>query len=214
MADTAIDKAIIVNWALVELGLAPSFSIDVDTKLGGLVDIFWPRAEARAFGLHDWTFCRQTLQLTRQSATPVTGYTYGFDLPGNRFGPALKLLSDPRNDTPLRDFTIEGTTVFCDEPAVYARCKVALDPEEWEPQFADAFALLLASYLAVPLLQDVDLKNDKLAEAIGSRSEGGTGGVFGRMIAQDRGAAPVGTPATSDALQGGRIGGGDWYGKY
>ncbi|TIU44975.1 MAG: hypothetical protein E5W19_32320 [Mesorhizobium sp.] len=214
MADTAIDKAQIVNWALVELGLAPNFSIDDQTPLGGFVDIFWPRALARSFGLHDWTFCRQTFLLTRQAATPVTGYAYGFDLPGDTVGPVLKFLSDPRRDTPIRDFTIEGKTVFCDEPTVYARCKVMVEPEHWEPQFADAFALLLASYLAIPLTQDIDLKNDKLAEAVGTRSEGGTGGIFGRMIAQDRAAAPVATPATTDMLQGGRTGGGDWYGKW
>ncbi|MER9622677.1 hypothetical protein NKI98_14760 [Mesorhizobium sp. M0222] len=214
MADSEIDKALIVNWALVELGLAPNFSIDDQTKLGGLVDIFWPRACARSFGLHDWTFCRQTFLLTRQAATPVTGYRYGFDLPGNRVGPALKLLSDPRRSTPIRDFTIEGKTAFCDDEAVYARCKVMVDPVDWEPQFADAFAILLASYLAVPLLQDTDMANDKEAKAIGTPSQGGAGGIFGRMIAQDRSAAPVSDPVVSNALDGGRAGGGDWYGKY
>ncbi|MCZ8545073.1 hypothetical protein OOJ09_12840 [Mesorhizobium qingshengii] len=214
MADAEIDKAMIVNWALVELGLAPKFSIDDETALGGFVDIFWPRALARSFGLHDWTFCRQTFQLTRQEATPVTGYRYGFDLPGNRVGPALKLLSDPRQSTPIRDFTIEGKTVFCDEQQAYARCKVMVDPVDWEPQFADAFATLLASYLAIPLTQDAELAADKEAKAIGSPSTGGTGGIFGRMIAQDRAAAPVSDPAVSRALDGGRTGGGDWFGRW
>jgi len=214
MADAEIDKAMIVNWALVELGLAPNFSIDEQTKLGGLVDIFWPRACARSFGLHDWTFCRQTFLLTRQEAVPVTGYAYGFDLPGNRVGPALKLLSDPRRSTPIRDFTIEGKTVFTDEPVAYARCKVMVDPVDWDPQFADAFATLLSSYLAIPLLQDAELKADKEASAIGTPSTGGTGGIFGRMIAQDRAAAPVSDPAVSNALDGGRTGGGNWHGKY
>ncbi len=213
MAEAEITKVMIVNWALVELGLAPKFSDDDKTPLGGFVDIFWPRALARAFGLHDWTFCRQTFQLTRQAAVPVTGYRYGYDLPGNRVGPALKLLSDPRRSTPLRDFTIEGKTAFCDEETVYARCKVMVDPVDWEPQFADAFATLLASYLAIPLTQDAKLAADKEAAAIGTASTGGAGGVFGRMIAQDRAAAPVSDPAVSQALDGGRTGG-DWYGRW
>ena len=210
-----IDKAVIVNWALVELGLAPSFSIDDATRLGAMVDIFWPRAEARAFGLHDWTFCRQTSQLTRQAATPVTGYRYGYDLPGSRIGPALKLLSDPRRDVPIRDFTIEGQTAYCDEETVFARCKVRVAPESWDPQFADAFATLLAAYLAIPLTQDADMQAQNERKAIGTPSEGGAGGMFGRMIAQDRSAAPVGTPATTDTLQGGRFSGADnWYGRW
>lgn len=214
MAEAEITKVMIVNWALVELGLAPKFSDDDETSLGGFVDIFWPRALARSFGLHDWTFCRQTFLLQRQNATPVTGYAYGYDLPGNRVGPALKLLSDPRRETPIRDFTVEGKTVFCDEERVYARCKVMVDPVDWEPQFSDAFATLLASYLAVPLLQDSQMAADKEANAIGTPSTGGAGGIFGRMIAQDRSAAPVSSPAVSDALDGGRVGGAPWHGRY
>lgn len=212
MADTEISKVMIVNWALVELGLAPKYSIDGEISLGGKVDMFWPRALARSFAVHDWTFCRKTFRLTRQSATPVTGYRYGFNLPGNRVGPALKLLRDPRRADPIRDFTVEGTTVFCDEETAYARCKVMVDPVAWDPAFCDAFATLLASYLAVPLLQDIDLAAEKLELAVGTRSEGGAGGMFGRLIAQDRSAAPVAAPATSEVLQGGRTGG-DWWGR-
>lgn len=213
MADAEIDKVKIVNWALVELGLAPKFSIDSETTLGGFVDMFWPRALARSFGLHDWTFCRRTLRLDRQAATPVTGYRYGFDLPGDRVGPALKLLSDPRRNTPVRDFTVEGKTAFCDEETVYARCKVFVDPVDWEPQFADAFATLLASYLAIPLTQDAELAADREAKAIGTPSTGGAGGMFGRMIAQDRSAAPVSSPATTDVLSGGRNSE-PWHGRF
>ncbi|RUT81930.1 hypothetical protein, partial [Mesorhizobium sp. M7A.T.Ca.US.000.02.2.1] len=145
MAEAEIDKAMIVNWALVELGLAPNFSIDTETKLGGLVDIFWPRAIARTFGLHDWTFCRQTFVLTRQDAAPINGWTYGYDLPGGILGPPLKLTTDALCERPLRDFALEGKSAFANEPVVYARCKLALDPVAWPPQFADGFAMLLAS---------------------------------------------------------------------
>jgi hypothetical protein len=213
MADTAVDKAMIVNWALVELGLASNFSIDDNGKLGGIVDMFWPRTVAQSFGLHDWTFCRKTFRLDRQPETPVTGYAYGYSLPGGRIGPALKLLSDPRRNEPIRDFTIEGTTVYCDEETVYARCKVEVEVESWDPQFQDAFAVLLASNVCLPLTQDGDLADAKQVKAIGTRSEGGAGGLFGRMIAQDRAAAPVGTAATTDVLQGGRIPG-PWHGRF
>lgn len=214
MAEAEIDKAMIVNWALVELGLAPNFSIDPQTKLGALVDIFWPRALARSFGLHDWTFCRRTTQLARQAATPNNGWTYGFDLPGDILGPPLKLTFDAACEMPLRDFTIEGTTVFAHDPIVFARCKVALDPAAWPPQFADGFATLLSSYLAIPLTQDPELKADKEAAAIGTPSTGGAGGIFGRLMAQDRAAAPVGSPAVTNMLGGGRSSSEPWHGRW
>lgn len=214
MAEAEIDKAMIVNWALVELGLAPNFSIDTETKLGALVDMFWPRAEARCFGLHDWTFCRQTFSLQRQLATPNNGWTYGYDLPGGIFGPPLKLTSDARCEAPLRNFTIEGKTVFTHEPTVFARCKVALAPASWPPQFADGFATLLSSYLAIPLTQDPELKADKEAAAIGTPSTGGAGGILGRYMAQDRAAAPIGSPAVTNVLDGGRSSSEPWHGRF
>lgn len=211
--EAELTKAMIVNWALVELGLAPNFSIDDETTLGGLVDMFWPRAIGHCFGLHDWTFCRRTSRLSRQDEEPETGYRFGFDLPGDKIGPPMKLLRDPRREDPIRHSRIEGRTLYCDEDTVYAVCKVAVAPKVWDLQWASAFATAFSSFLAVPLTQDGDLAADKWAAAFGTRSEGGTGGVFGRMIAQDRAAAPVGSNLlANDLLTSGRFSG-DWYGR-
>lgn len=213
MPDSELTQPMIVNWSLAELGLAANFSTDEQTTRGADVALMWPRAEAQSISLTDWTNFRRTTRLTRQAATPDTGYAYGYDLPGDRFGEPLKLLSDPRRETPIRDQRIEGDTLSCDEPTVYAVCKVRRDPAYWDPQWANCFAVLLASYLAVPLLQDPDMAEAKMVLAIGTRSEGGTGGMFGRLIAQNRAAGPVASPLyRDDPLTAGR-GGGDWYGR-
>lgn len=212
--ETVLDKAMIVNWALPELGLAPTFSIDDATPLGAQVDIFWPRAVGHCFGLHDWTFCRRTARLSRIEDEPETGYRYGFELPGDKIGPPQKVLCDPRSQHPVRDFRIEGQVLFADVPDVWVVCKVAVDPSAWDWQWAGAFATCLASMLAVPLLQDMDLAGEKWAMAFGSPSQGGTGGIFGRLIAQDRAAGPVGANMlVNDPLTAGRFSG-DWYGRW
>lgn len=215
MAEAEITKATIVNWALSEIGLAPKFSVDEQTKLGATVDIYWPRAVARCFGVHDWTFCRRTNLLTRQSATPVTGYAYGFDLPGGRIGLPMKYSEDPRSTRPVRNFRIEGETVFVDVPVLYAVCKVPVDPVAWPPQFMDAFAKALASYFSVPLLQDIELAKEKEKEAFGNPQEGGAGGVFGRLIAQERAGEPQGDNLLrDDPLTASRHSGGAWHGRW
>lgn len=212
--EAELTKAMIVNWALSELGMAPSFSIDEESPLGALVDIFWPRCIGHTFGLHDWTFCRRTSRLTRQTAEPETGYRYGFDLPGDKIGQPMKLLTDPRREIPIRNSRIEGQTLYVDEDTVYAVCKVRVDPKIWDWQWASAFATALSSYLAVPLLQDTDLALEKAAAAFGTRSEGGAGGIFGRLIAQDRASGPVGSNLlANDPLTAGRFSG-DWHGRW
>ncbi len=214
MTDGALlTKAMVVNWALAELGLAASFTIDDQSSLGKDVAIFWPRAIGRCFGLHDWTFCRLTYRLTRQATAPDTGYQYGFDLPGNRIGNPQKYLSDPRGQTPVRDTRIEGNTLSADEPNVWAVCKVPVEVEIWDWQWADAFAVALASYLAIPRTQDADLAEAKERKAFGTPSEGGTGGMFGRLIAQDRASGPVGASmANENPLTNGRFTD-NWYGR-
>jgi hypothetical protein len=213
MPDALFSKVEVVNWSLVELGQAPAYSIDTATALGAIVDTMWPRAVARCFGLHDWTFCRRTHLLTRQAATPVTGYAYGFDLPGGRIGEPMRYLRDPRTRAVVRDVRIEAGTVFSDEPVLYAVCRMAVDPEQWDAQFADCFASALAGFLAVPLLQDSDLADEKLQLAFGPPSQGGSGGAFGRLIAQIRSAEPQGAEMlAADPLTAGR-GAGPWYGR-
>ena len=210
MADSVLSKEIIVNWARADLGLAPKFDFSDESEFGQLVAVFWPRCEARAIALHDWTFCRLTRRCTRQVATPENGWAHAHDLPGDRIGPPLKLLSDPQANIPLRNFDIEGNTVFSREPVVYARCKVRVAPEAWPAEWADAFAKLLASYFAVPLLQDTDIAAQREYEAVGRPSEGGTGGIFGRLIAQDRAGQPLGQPLTdADPLSAAR-----WHGRW
>lgn len=213
MSDAELTRAMIVNWALAEIGQAANFSDDSETKMGGIVDMFWPRCQARAFGLHDWTFCRRTVRLTRLAETPENGWTYGFQLPGDRYGPQLKILADATRDVPYRDFTVEGQVLYANQADLWARIKVAVAIEHWEPQFADAFATLLSSYFAVPLLQDLELAAEKEAKALGSRSEGGAGGIFGRLIAQDRASEPVGRPQSGPGhpLDVGRAAGSRWW---
>lgn len=191
-------KPIIVNWALAELGLPPKFSIDDQTALAGYVDIFWPRTEARCFGVHDWTFCRRTARLDRLEAQPQNGWNHGFALPGDRIGPPLKLLSDPRRETPLRSFDIEGDTLYADEPQAWARCKVAVDPAAWPIQFAEVFATALAAALAVPLRQDDSTAAELEMKAFGHPREQGAGGVIGRLIAQDVASKQVASPLLRD----------------
>jgi hypothetical protein len=70
---------------------------------------------------------------------------------------------------------------------------MAVDPSIWDLQWASCFAVVLASMLAIPLRDDAELQAAKWQEAFGSPREAMGGGKFGRLIAQDRAANPVGS---------------------
>lgn len=207
MLDQAVDKPTIVNWALADLGQPANYSVDSETRLGGLVDRVWDRTVYHCFFLTDWNFCRQTSKLSRRDATPETGWRWGFDLPGDRLGDPLKVMRtiDRSRGDPLRAFDIEGDVLYADEPDVWARVKVWREPDTWDPGFLTCFTKALAGYLAVPVLQDEDLRDGYLRAAFGTPSEGGAGGMFGRLIAQHRATVPLGSPLlNSDPLTAAR----------
>lgn len=192
--ESQITQATLVNQALIDLGQSPNFSIDQNTGIGGIVDIVWPGVVDETFGLHDWTFCRKTFKLNRHANAPQSGWKYAFDLPGNKVGDPLAILRDARRNDVLREYYLEGFEVHCDVAEIWARCRVLIDPRYWDPAFRAAFRKALAAELAVPVLQDIDLKNELRKEAFGTPSEGETGGKFGRLIAQNRAASPIGAP--------------------
>lgn len=199
MADgQTIDKPTLVNRALAEIGQPPKYSTDGETAFGQVVELVWPRVIDKCFGLHDWSFCRRTLKLARHAAKPANGWTYGFDLPGDRIGPPLKVLRSADERDVLRHYDIEAGALYAHEKDLWARCKVALSPEAWDAGFRDAFVTALAAELAVPMTQDIELRNDLRREAFGTPSEGMAGGKFGRIIAQDLAGQPVGSPLLRD----------------
>lgn len=212
-----IDKATIINWALGEIGAGPMFSVDDGSDLAEQVENTWPACVDRVFGMHSWSFAKKTYRNVRLAAEPENGFRYGFDLPGERIGAPLRYLEDPRRRTPLRDFALEGGQLFCDVPDTWSLCKVYVDPDIWPPDFRSAFVTALGGYLAMPVWQDADLRNDKMVEAFGTPSREGTGGLFGRLMAQDLAAAPIGAPMERESpVVNARITGVSepWYGRW
>lgn len=212
------DEATIINSALTEIGAGPMFSIDDDSDLAEQIQYCWRTVVDRTFGLAYWTFARKTFRNTRLAATPENGFRYGFSLPGGRIGQPLKYSSDARCRSPIRDFTLEAGQFFCDQPDTWSLCRVYVAPENWQPEWRAAFILALEGYLSVPVWQDRQMRDDLLAEAFGTPSQGGAGGVFGRLIAQDVASQPTGEPQTlDDPLSGARFSGAGpdhWAGRY
>ncbi|MDW5313728.1 hypothetical protein [Rhizobium sp. PL01] len=215
----SIDKATIINWALTEIGVGPMFSVDDDSDLASQIENVWQPVVDRTFGMHDWTFSRKTFRNTRLADRPENGWSYGFDLPGSRIGNPLKIMDQAgRSPRPLRNFTIEEGKLFCECTETWSLVKVAVDPDTWPPEWRGAFVVALGAYLCVPVWQDKDMKADMLVEAFGTPSREGTGGLFGRLMAQDKASNPIGSPQADDnPLTNARTsthGGEDWAGKY
>lgn len=215
----SIDRATIINMALTDIGAGPMFSVDDDSDLAAQIELQWMAVIDRTIGMHSWSFCRKTYKNTLLSTAPDNGWRYCFDLPGTRIGNPLKILDQAgQSPRPLKRFTIEEGKLFCDVTETWSLCKFQADPDYWPPEWRGAFVVALGAYLAVPVWQDADMRNDMLVEAFGTPSREGTGGLFGRLMAQDRASEPVDDMGNEEnPLINARYGGASdeaWYGRW
>lgn len=216
-----IDKAMIINWALTEIGAGPMFSTDDESPLAQNIENTWQRTVDFAFTLDEWYWAKRVARLDRHADTPENGWQYGFDLPGDRVGPAVAFMDRAgQSPRPLRNFHLEGKSVFANVPDLWAEIRIIVDVDDWDASFRAAFTKLLASELAIPVFQDGKLKEDLRTICLGQPHEKNTGGLFGRLMAQNKAAEPIGaTPLMAatpldDARYSSGPGFHDWAGKY
>lgn len=214
-----IDKAVIANWALSEIGEFATFSIDGEDELSGQVELAWQRCLDHCVALHHWKDFIDTFKLSRATETPDNGWTYRFSLPGGRIGEPLKVMDQVSNGSgrPLRNFGRGGNFVYANCPDVWAECRFVLDPQYWDPGWRAAFVVALSGYLAQSVQSNTKLKQDQHTIAFGTPSKEGTGGMFGRLIAQDRAGAPMGNPMRDSNPLGEAHASGaglPWHGRY
>lgn len=185
MARTELDKAAIINMCLVtQIGMPPSYSIDSEDQMGSTCDFAWDQAVGEIFGNFDWFFARKLFKLVRQADAPDNGWSYGFDMPANGIGAPIAVLDQAgEREHKLRSFLLEGDGLYANVDAVWARFRVVPDPAYWDIAFVSNFTILLGSYLAHPLSQDPELRQTLRTMALGTPSQGGTGGVIGRYNA-------------------------------
>ncbi len=208
----AIDHKKIMNNALARIGAGAIMAEDEDSDLAAQVAaVYFDRVDAM-LGMHSWTFAGKTYKLNRLAEISdndfvvadgkfMNGWRHGFTLPGNRIGAPRRILDDPRRpDSPYRDFLIEGLNLYADRESLWATITVRADPASWPPDFRLAATVAVAADLCVPVTHDAGLAETLRAEAEGTPSENGRGGLIGRAMGKDAAAAPAKAPLWADPL--------------
>lgn len=210
----------IINWALTRLGVGAMFSEDDGSDLSLQIENTWQIVVDEVFSLHDWSWTRRTVKLAALGDTPVNGWNKAFAMPGDRIGPPIQFLQQAgSNPIVLRNFSIEGASVFANVTDVWGTFDRVIDPDDWDVAFRAAFVTALAGALAIPVWQDSTLKDTFEQQAFGQPHEKRSGGMFGRIKARDMSGEPLGSQPllASDPLSDARITGTapyyPWYGN-
>lgn len=181
-----LDFNTIANQAFRMAGL-PNVDFAAETEQAELAVSVTERTIKSCLSRQEWNWAMKTHRLDRDDTQDYRGgYRYAFNLPGGRLSQQLRVMTNPRDlDSLVRDFGQEGRFLFCDEPDVYARFMVMLDPDLWPAVFLDAVVTLLASRFAVAAAQQIPLAQELERMAIGTARDDGLGGLLGQAAKLD-----------------------------
>lgn len=186
---TALD---IVNAACMRIGAEPLQDIDEETSGGMAASLLYEEIVDFNLGLNPFSFAREMRQLSKLStATPLTGWLYVFDIPGQHFGPPMWLTDDITNpDRRFTRYTLSAGQVHSDADPLYGSILFRPDPQRWSATFRSATIAALAAQLSLALASDRSLYKELQTEAYGTPTENHRGGKMRTAITQDSLATP------------------------
>lgn len=182
----------IVNAACAEIGADPLQDLAEDTIGGQAASLVYENVVDFNLSIEPFEFKFEIRQLTLKSdTTPLSGYTYLFDIPGSRSGPPRWLsddLTDP--DRIYNQFRLIKGQVHAMHSPLYACVPYRPDPKDWEPAFRKATVTALGAHLALALASDLKTHNTLHARAYGSPAEQNRGGEMRNAINNNAQATP------------------------
>jgi|DEB0MinimDraft_10_1074344.scaffolds.fasta_scaffold01213_6 hypothetical protein len=150
-------KTEVANLALSRLGASLIIRLGDDTLPGSKeADLLYEPTLEEVLREFPWSFAEREADLAQLSTAETAHFNYSFQLPADcvRF---LTLQTDYR-DLPKNEFRRTGSKIHCDaSTARVSYITSDLEPDDYDPDFRNAFVTLLASNLATPLLQSPNM---------------------------------------------------------
>ena len=148
-------KVQICNMALSRIGAATITALTDNTAEAKLCNTLFDDLADRAMIQGSWTTTITRVSLSKTTATPAFEYTNEFQLPVDP--KCLKVLNVNANSPGEIEYRIEGDKLLTDESSIKIRYIAQLvDTEDYGTLLTEAIEILLASYLAVPIMGDAN----------------------------------------------------------
>ncbi len=154
----------VANLALNKLGVGLIASIgDSSIPESNRVNLLFLPTLKRVLRDHQWSFAEAEIDLAQLPEAQNSNYEYTYSLP-SCFVRLISLKTEYR-EISHDNFSRTGGHIHTDIAPVRIRYITHdIEPDYWEPDFMEAFATLLASELAKPLLQSDQMKQALLQE--------------------------------------------------
>jgi hypothetical protein len=201
----------VANRALVEIRARPIESLDgEDERSVQVKSAYWTMID-HLLTLRKWHFARR---LSRLTAAPASvdrqGWTFAHLMPSDRLGPPIKLLVDPLDAQGLRVFELTETAILSDAETLFGLFLRRAEPANWPGYFRSLAVTAVAARLADTIRNDDAMAAKKLAEAFGTPSMLGQGGLLKLAGDLDHAARPPEEFSAGEAFAGPRERNGDY----
>lgn len=150
----------ICNRALQKLGAKRIVSISEDSANARACNACYEVLRDSLIEAHPWSFSIERHSLAADADVPAWGRANAFQLPTGCLG---VLPPYPEDNSPYRDWVIEGGKILTNESApLYVRCKMQItDPNKMHVLFREA----LACKMALEMCEEITQSNTKKADA-------------------------------------------------
>ena len=141
----------ICNSALNQLGAASITALTDNSKNARLCNERYNTVRDSVFRSHPWNSLIKRIQLAQNTATPVYGFSYQFNLPSN----CLRVLTiDAYNS----DFKVEGRKILCNESSIkLVYVSQVTDPNEMDVLLRETIAAALAADIAYAITANLQV---------------------------------------------------------
>ena len=177
MPDLPTDLSI-CSSIMTRLGGQPVQSFTEGTPESDLCAREYPRIRRECLASYDWDFATLKTQLSRDSVTPLTRWTYQYTLPSDRIHNAPKAVfnSDDPYAPYVKNFEVVGNKLMCHEEQVWIDYVADVQEQFWPPYFVTLVVYEGCAQLAFALTDESSLSDKYDVMAHGSVSDNRVGG--------------------------------------
>ena len=149
---TSTSNVEICNLALTKIGEEPITALTEDSKAGRLCNVHFNRVRNMTLRAHSWNFAIKRDNLAKSTIVPEYKFTAQFALPDD----LIRLLdTNLLND---HDYKVEGRFILCSTDTLKIKyIAEIIDPSFFDELFIEALSCKLASELAIPLADNLNM---------------------------------------------------------
>jgi hypothetical protein len=170
----------ICSDALVLLGAQPITSLTDGSDPADVCNRLYPDLKNHLLTVYPWSWSLKKVQLSKNATAPVNEWDNAFDLPNDIIGSVIAVFDSSSSGIRPRRYgwEIYGTQLFTNLDTIYIDYQATVIEASMPEYFIRFLRVALAAEIAIPITDQATKSDYFRAQAYGSPSESGRGGLL------------------------------------